>query len=390
MRLLLINTFYPSHRGGLEIVAGRLAHELARRGVDVTWMADGAPPAEAAAVDSRLTCHPVRAFNGLEARFGIPWPVWSPGTIRRLVRRAGDASVLHAHDCLYFSSVAALVAARWWRRPILLTQHIDLVPYANPLLRGLMALLNQVLGRLVLGRADAVVFCSAKVRAYFEGFVRFRRAPLLIPNGLDARLFTVLGPEGRSALRERLRLGGGRRTVLFVGRYVEKKGLHRLRALAAALPEVDFVCAGSGPLAPAAWGLANVRDLGSQPQEALVPYYQAADLLALPSVGEGFPLVVQEAMSCGTPALVSPDTAAGDPRALPWLVTSSLEPAALLAATRHALAAATPARRAEIAAAARTLWSWEATTDAYEAILSELAGQSARPPAARVSLKESA
>ena len=50
-------------------------------------------------------------------------------------------------------------------------------------------------------------------------------------------------------------------------------------------------------------------------QAELPPLYQAADLLVLPSVGEGFPLVVQEAMACGTPALVGDETAAGCPEA---------------------------------------------------------------------------
>jgi len=92
---------------------------------------------------------------------------------------------------------------------------------------------------------------------------------------------------------------------------VEKKGLAFLRALAPELPGVDWVFVGWGPEDPARWGLANVRCVGSLPQSEIVRYYQAAALLVLPSVGEGFPLVVQEAMACGLPVMTSPDTAAG-------------------------------------------------------------------------------
>ena len=62
--------------------------------------------------------------------------------------------------------------------------------------------------------------------------------------------------------------GAGRR-VLFVGRFVEKKGLAVLRALAQARGDLTFLLAGSGPIRPECWGLANVHVLGVQAPEAL-------------------------------------------------------------------------------------------------------------------------
>ncbi len=42
------------------------------------------------------------------------------------------------------------------------------------------------------------------------------------------------------------------------------------------------------------------------PKSELAPRYRAADLLAFPTLGDGFGLVIQEAMSCGTPVVTTP------------------------------------------------------------------------------------
>ena len=78
-------------------------------------------------------------------------------------------------------------------------------------------------------------------------------------------------------------------------------------------------------------------------------------------------------MSCGTPALVSEDTAAGDPRALPWLVTSPLDDASLATSAACTLARLTDDDRKAAAAAARRLWSWQSTADSYYEVLQRFA-----------------
>ncbi len=50
----------------------------------------------------------------------------------------------------------------------------------------------------------------------------------------------------------------------------------------------------------------SVRMLGYVPTEDLVALYNLADVLAFPSLYEGFGLPVVEAMACGTPVLTSP------------------------------------------------------------------------------------
>jgi hypothetical protein len=81
--LLTVSNFFDSHRGGLEIVAGRLARELATRGFDVTWLASNSTPAP---TDARLTAVAIGVWNVAERRLGVPWPVLSPASVARIWR----------------------------------------------------------------------------------------------------------------------------------------------------------------------------------------------------------------------------------------------------------------------------------------------------------------
>jgi D-inositol-3-phosphate glycosyltransferase len=91
--------------------------------------------------------------------------------------------------------------------------------------------------------------------------------------------------------------------VLFVGRLVRQKGYERL--IAAAGPGYHVVLAGSGR--PAHPLPAGVSFLGPVERADLVALYRLATVFVLPSAGEIFPLVVQEAMACGLPIVTTDD-----------------------------------------------------------------------------------
>jgi glycosyltransferase involved in cell wall biosynthesis len=100
---------------------------------------------------------------------------------------------------------------------------------------------------------------------------------------------------------------------LFVGRLTPRKGPDFvIRALAEAEDDVCCVFAGDGPMRNHVEQLAErlgVADrtafLGNVDVESLPSLYANADLLILPSVSEASPLVVAEAMACGTPVLAT-------------------------------------------------------------------------------------
>jgi glycosyltransferase involved in cell wall biosynthesis len=372
VRVLLVTHYYPAHRGGVERIAGQLAERLAAEGVaEVEWHASDCDPPPAA---SGVRAVPARSFNFAERRLGFPYPLWSPSALRRLTRAARVADVVHLHDSLYFPNLAAYAAARKAGRPVLVTQHVGFVPYRNPLLRTAVSVANRALAARVLGKATRVVFESASVEAYFRRFVRFERAPLLIPNGVDTTAFSPA--ESRARVRAGLGVPAGKPLLLFIGRFVEKKGLPMLRELSARVPQAHWLFAGWGPLDPTGWGRGNVSVLQRPEPAQLAALYQAADLFVLPSVGEGFPLAIQEAMACGTPALVGDETAAGCPEAGELLLHEPVPGIERWVERIKSLAGSNTleALRPRVTAFAREHWSWERCTVRYAEVLRDCAG----------------
>ncbi len=372
----MVTHFFEARGGGIEVVAGQLARHLAPMGYGLTWCATGPAPAIAGSV--RLVSLP--ATSVLERFLGIPMPVPHLTGLRTIARLARESDAVMIHDALYPTSVTAFISARWHRKPILLVQHVGAVPYRSTLLRFAMRAGNWFVCRALLSWAEQVLFISETTRSHF-GTIAYRRPPAIVFNGVDGDGFRP--PESMSekeACRARFSLPATGPILLFVGRFVEKKGLKFVKQLAREHRSLTFVLAGSGQEEPRRWALSNVIVAGPLPASALAQLYRAGDLLLLPSVGEGFPLVIQEALASGLPVVCGRDSAEADPFAAPYLNGVAIDPddvpgtvARLSEAIRGALQYDSPAGRvSERAAFARARYSWPAAAERYNAVLSEL------------------
>jgi len=97
--------------------------------------------------------------------------------------------------------------------------------------------------------------------------------------------------------------------ILFVGRLEKLKGLEYLLAAMQECPEETLLIVGDGPemghLARLAQGMQNVTFVGQVSHAEVVQYMQKARVLVLPSLSEGLPNVVLEAMAHGLPVIAS-------------------------------------------------------------------------------------
>jgi len=302
MRVLLVSHFYSSHGGGIEFVAETLALELSRRGHQIQWVAtdvgEGLP--------KNVDVLPAKGTNLVERILGLPYPLWIWWEPQKLVRAIRTSDIIHIHDGVYPGNQICFWIARLFRKKVVVTQHVGLVPTGSAFLNFLNRAANKLLVESILKRANAAVFISQVVREYFRLSMAQTKV-LTIFNGLDSSIFH---PDNvsQTQIRLRLKLPCSRPLILFVGRFVEKKGLHLIRIAAERNPDACFVLVGKGPINPASWGLPNVLVNGQIERQSLPDWYRAADFLLLPSTGEGFPLVVQEAMACGLPCAIFHET----------------------------------------------------------------------------------
>lgn len=378
-RLLLVTPFFPAHGGGVEGVAGELSRQMLRLDADlhIEWLAasgDALP-----APTSRLRAQSLRTCNGVEKALGVPVLLPWPRALARLWRAVRRCDAGHLHDFAYPANLAAALFFQIQKKPYLVTQHIGAVPFQNPFLRHLLSFINGTAGVWALSRAAQTVFISEQVRREFA-----IPGALLIPNGVDATIFCPPENPGRKLeLRRQLGFDAGAPLVLFVGRFVEKKGVPLLVKLSRQMPDVQWIFAGHGPLDPSREIGANARVLRGWQGARIADLCRAADLFVLPSRGEGFPLVVQEALACGTPVLAETALGMASPAAREWMNLEPLGQAddaarwekrlrALL--TEIARDAEREAQnRAARAAFARREWSWESGARRYLEILEDIA-----------------
>lgn len=356
---------YPPHPGGLEVMVRMLGAGLARRGHRVTVVTSAWPavPQGVAgrAEEDGMTVHRLSAVHASEG-WGVPWPLPTGGGVAAAVAETRGADVFHAHGALYATSLLAARLSHGADRPLVLTEHVGFVGYSSPLVNAVQSAAWATVGNHLIAHTSHLVTYNARVLDWLAE--RYPGVPLsFVGNGVDSASFRPRTAEERRELRRGLGLPEDEVVALFVGRQSAKKNLEPLLAA----PRRGWrlaVCGAAGRTVPA-----GVIDLGVVPHARMPELYAAADLMVNPSVGEGFPLAVQEAMAAGLPLVLL-----WDPGYAGWLdrgVPAACDTFAELLSNVDRLAA-DPAARAALATRERAWveerWSWEATAAAYEAL----------------------
>jgi glycosyltransferase involved in cell wall biosynthesis len=332
---LVYDCLYPYTVGGGERWYRALAERLAREGFEVTYLTlrqweqgeePQIPGVEVVAVGPRVDLYIAgRRRIGPALRFG--WGVW-----RHLRRHGRRYDVVHCASTPFFALLAAGIARR--RRYRLLVDWIEV--WSRAYWREYLGAVKGAIAWRIQRRATrygerAFTFSQLHARRLrAEGF----RGPIDVVG-------VYTGPLDRPEPLPADPL------VVFVGRHIPEKGVLALpEAIALArrrLPELRGEILGDGPLKDEVQRRVREEGLdgavsvpGFVSEDERVEAVRHALCLALPSIREGYGLVVVEAAAQGTPCVVvdHPDNAATElvEEGVNGAIAPSAEPEALSAA----------------------------------------------------------
>jgi glycosyltransferase involved in cell wall biosynthesis len=315
MRICLVyDCLFPHTVGGAERWYRNLAERLAEDGHDVTyltlrqWERGGhadVPGVRVVSVAPRMALY---AEAGRRRIF--PPVAFGAGVLWHLLRRGRHYDVVHTASFPYFSLLAAAAV----RRPAGFRLVVDWYEvwtreYWIGYLGGVGGRIGNLVQALCL-RVPQRAFCFSRLHA--------RR---LVEGGLRSRPTVLEGGYSRP-LRPKPPLTA-QALVVFAGRHIPEK---RVPALVPALaelrrthPDVRAVIFGDGPERGQVTEL--VRRLGLEDAISLPGFVDASEVegtlrravcMVLPSLREGYGMIVIEAAAAGTPSIVvaAPDNAA--------------------------------------------------------------------------------
>ena len=245
--------------------------------------------------------------------------------------------LIHAHTA-YPDGFAAGLLARTLKRPAVVTLH------GSDVNVNFKRYLWRRLGLWALSNADQVIAVGhALRRTVVEEYGADGDKVKVIPNGVDVGRFA---PIPRVDAAKRLGLENDRSRILYVGGIKKSKGIDYLLSAAKRLVEtvdrrLELFLVGEGEYEQQAKLLANkleITDLvhfaGKQPNQEIPLWMNACDVLVLPSLSEGFGVVLIEAMACGRPVIA---TRCGGPEDIVNADTGILVPPGDEAALANAL-----------------------------------------------------
>jgi glycosyltransferase involved in cell wall biosynthesis len=304
----------------------------------------------------------------------------NPVALLRLIRFLRSDRPHLIQTWMYHADLLGGLAARFaGNMPVVWgIHHTNLESESNKRSTLYLARLNAFLSRFLPHR---IVCCShatrdAHVRA---GYTESKME--VIPNGFD---LSELRPDSTARIEVRRALGVAEDALLvgLVARFHPQKNhatfLKAASLLRERLPDVHFLLCGDGITETNDTLMGWIREAGLMMGTHLlgvrsdVPRLLAAlDAAVLSSVGEAFPLVLGEAMACGTPCVT---TDVGDAARIvgdTGEVVPPRDPAALAAAIERILRRS-PAQRQELGASARRRieenYSLESVVARYEGL----------------------
>ena len=300
MKIVIIATHYLPHVGGLELATYHLAKELDKQQNEVHIITPYPDPNKNTTpiyihrqpIHTYPDEHPIRAFiDGL---------IFFRKTVKTIKEIKPD--IVHAQNIT--NSIPAYIAWRKSRIPYTICIHGNLElmgPFLPTFLQRFWPKFPHIKA------AAQIITLTNEMSTLFEK--KLGKKPAVIPNGVDLKRFY---PAEKNEKKK-----SASSVILTLSRIDNKKGLEyaieSMTKIHTKFPTAKLMIVGDGEYRSELEKLveknmlsATVEFPGLIPNSEVPAYLRNADLFLLPSLYEGLPLTLLEAMACGLPIISTP------------------------------------------------------------------------------------
>ena len=295
--LRVVSDLYPAVVGGIGVHAHQMSTSQAQKSHDVTVLTLN---------QKELTAEEI--INGYRVKrfpcyFTICGNSFAPGLILEILKRKRAVEIIHAHSHLFFSTNICALAKIVHSAPLVITNH-GLISASAP--AWLNTIYKNTFSLATFQIADHIICYTNIEKENIEKMGIDPKKISVIHNGVDTTLFKPRASKKTADQKQ----------ILWVGRFVTGKGVEYLIDaffhVQNKSPNTQLILVGIGPEKTAIED--RIKKLHLQSSVTFIDYldneelpgvYKNSDVFVLPSLMEGVPRTILEAMACGVPVVTT-------------------------------------------------------------------------------------
>ncbi len=310
MKILQIAPYFIPYIGGQEIYIKNLCKYLIKKGHDIDLIVSNFPKSKKRERYEginifRYSCiiRPLR--NPISPSFFIP------------DQEIKGYDVIHTHNEHSYAAITSIFHSVSKRKPLVITCHGQLF-FGNPIIDFIEKIYSKIIGKIIFTKANAIIVLSSSDKKYVESLGIKPEKIHIIPNGIDPIELNTdqLSNQEIESFRVKNNLSN-KFIILFVGQIIHRKGiLYLLYSIPLIIKktkkDVLFLFIGNGDYYYESLNLVKELEIekntlftGSVSKKDLIAFYQSSNLFILPSLSEGLPTTILEAMYFNLPVISS-------------------------------------------------------------------------------------
>jgi glycosyltransferase involved in cell wall biosynthesis len=306
--MMLTDYYYPHEGGGVEKVVLEVSERLRKLGSDIIILTLNTKKTFKFENHEGIKVYRVNCID-LTEKIGIQLSV-SLEAIFEIARvcKEENPDILHANNRFFFTTLCAAILKGLLKRPLVMTAHLGPMAFGKGWQDFVIRAYERTISSWIFRRSECIIAVSGAVKQHVVNLGVEPDKVKIIPNGVDLRNYVPL--------QKRLHCHDQRvaKKVVSVGRLIQNKGIHYLIDAAPEVlqrfPSTEFIIVGDGPMrteletrAKERGVLQAFRFYGFVPEVSNV--LNTCDIFVRPSLTEGMPLAVLEAMACGLPVIAT-------------------------------------------------------------------------------------